>query len=45
MLRNENPHAKTEQLQSFTIKDERSWLQKNGWKAVSAALIVGLVVK
>jgi hypothetical protein len=45
MLRNENPHAKTEQLQSFTIKDERKWLEKNGWKAVSAALIVGLVLK
>jgi uncharacterized protein YcfL len=45
MLRNENPHVKTEQLQSFTIKDERNWLQKNGWKAVSAALIVGLVLK
>jgi hypothetical protein len=45
MLRNENPHAKTEQMQSFIIKDERTWLQKNGWKAVSVALMVGLVLK
>ena len=44
VVRNDNPHTKTDELSSFTIEDKKKWYQSDGLKIAGTAILTILLV-